>query len=132
MAWFECKGPMRKEIVVNDKWFKNAQEMVSFLANSFQVDPKKEYYYMPEEVTAKLRREGREDHPIVGCKKAHVITFHPDGETINKWTSIKDYLVGGEITDELDSNDNDNGDDGEEFEDENWTESNEDLDVQFN
>ena len=34
MAWFGCKGPLRKAIITEDRWFANAEEMISFLKSS--------------------------------------------------------------------------------------------------
>lgn len=39
MAWFGCKGPLRKEILSNDSWFSNAEEMKEFLTGHFLNDP---------------------------------------------------------------------------------------------
>ena len=39
-AWFGSKGPLRKEIVTNDAWFSNADEMHSFLRTLNRILPK--------------------------------------------------------------------------------------------
>ena len=63
-----------------------------------------------QDVTAKCRSSGREENPIVGCKAAHVISFHPDGRT-QKWANVKSFMEDteceqivdeiGEVEDEL-------------------------------
>ena len=77
MAWFGCKGPMRKEIVTRDVWFKNAKEMHTFLDEHFKDDPSKEYVIIDEEETAELRKKGREERKVNGCKGSHVMSFFP-------------------------------------------------------
>ena len=74
MAWFGCKGPLRKSIIT-DKWYDSADDMVAFLQDHFKTDTKKEYHIIEEELTAQLRKEGREERVIPGCKSAHVISF---------------------------------------------------------
>ena len=91
MAWFGCKGPMRKEIVTKDIWFSNASEMYFFLSDHFRDDTSKEYYVIDQETTATQRKKGREEQVINGCKAAHCISFHPDGSYI-KWATVKDFL----------------------------------------
>ena len=85
MAWFGYKGPLRKEIVTNDAWFSNADEMHSFLSRKFELDPSKKYFLISEHNTADKRKEGREEQKIKGSSKAHVISFNPDGKTFQKW-----------------------------------------------
>ena len=54
MAWFGCKGPLRKSIITEDKWYANAEEMVTFLKTNIQaVDKSKEYHIVDQDVTAK-------------------------------------------------------------------------------
>ena len=55
MAWFGCKGPIRKEIVTNDSWFANAKEIHSFLSEHFKHDKSKEYHFIDQAVTAAER-----------------------------------------------------------------------------
>ena len=66
--------------------------MTLFLKNHFKNDSQKEYHLVEEELTAKLRQQGREERPVHGCKKAHIISFYPDGDTIKLWGTMKDCL----------------------------------------
>ena len=84
MAWFGCKGPLRKEIVTNDPWFSNADVMHSFLSKNFESDPSKKYFLISEHNTADKRKEGRKEQKIKGSSKARVISFNPDGKTFQK------------------------------------------------
>ena len=77
MVWFGCKDPLRKSIITHDKWYDTADEMVVFLREHFKNDEKKEYHLIGEKVTAQLRKEGREERVIAGCKAAHVNSFSP-------------------------------------------------------
>ena len=87
MAWFGCKGPLRKAIVTTDCWFKNAAEMFQFLTETFKYDKTKEYHLVLEEVTANVRCEEREEIPLPRCKKSHVIAFYPNDE-LKMWESV--------------------------------------------
>ena len=92
MAWFGCKGPLRKEIVTNNAWFSNADEMHSFLSKNFELDPSKKYFLISKHNTADKRKEGQEEQKIKGSSKAHVISFNPDGKTFQKWEKVKEFL----------------------------------------
>ena len=92
MAWFGCKGPMRKQIVTHDAWFKNAEEMGTFLREHFKDDSSKEYVLIEEEETSKVRERGREERKVRGCKAAHVMSFFSD-ENIKIWTTVKDFMI---------------------------------------
>ena len=84
MAWFGCKGPLRKEIVTNEAWFSNADEMHSFLSKNFELDPSKKYFLISEHNTADKRKEVREKQNVKGSSKARVISFNSDGKTFQK------------------------------------------------
>ena len=71
--------------------------MIYFLKDHFQNDPKKEFYLIEEEHTAKVRQEGRKPRPVPGCKAAHVISFYPDGDSVRLWSTVKDFLEGKEV-----------------------------------
>ena len=43
MSSFGCKRQLRQEIVTNDSWFQNAEEIVQFLTQSFSTDNSKGY-----------------------------------------------------------------------------------------
>ena len=94
MAWFGAKGPMRKCIIDTDKWFENAEQMVSYLneLKNIKNDKSKEYHYLDQYTTAALRREGRSERRIVGSSFAHVISFFSDVHTFKKWLTIKDFM----------------------------------------
>ena len=90
MSWFGCKGPMRKYIL-EDKWFKNAEEMYQWLVKYFEGDTRKEYNLLDAEELAGIRKAGRDEREVPGCRASHVMSFFPDGETIKKWRTIKDF-----------------------------------------
>ena len=75
MAWFGCKGPLRKEILSNDSWFANAEEMKHFLTEHFADDSTKEFHLVDPATNASIRKKGRAEHPIKGSASAHVISF---------------------------------------------------------
>ena len=127
MAWFGCKGPLRKEIVTNNAWFSNADGMHSFLSKNFELDPSKKYFLISEHNTADERKEGQEEQKIKGSSKAHVISFNPDGKTFQKWETVKEFLDKKEL--ELEEDEPDvNEMEGDQFEeqeaeDQTWLES---------
>ena len=45
-----------------------------------------------EEDHASDRKAGREERPIPGCTKAHIISFFPDGNSVMKWSNIRDFM----------------------------------------
>ena len=92
MAWFGCKGPLRKEIITSGSWFANANEMYSYLQRFFASDDSKEYHLLSNEENAKIRSYGREERVVEGCKSAHVMSFFADGEMVKKWTSVKSFI----------------------------------------
>ena len=61
MAWFGCKGPMQKEIIAKDRWFKGGKEMCDFLEEHFDGDKTKEYHFIDESVTAACRERSSEE-----------------------------------------------------------------------
>ena len=63
MALFGCKGPLWKEIVTNDAWFSNADEMHSFLSKNFKSDPSKKGFLISEHNTAD-KRKGQEEQKL--------------------------------------------------------------------
>ena len=79
MAWFGCKGPMRKQIL-EDKWFSNATEMHEWLSKHFEEHSNKEYHLICPEGMASTRKAGREERIIIGCRSSHVLSFFPDGQ----------------------------------------------------
>ena len=123
---------MRKEIVTRDVWFKNAKEMHTFLDEHFKDDPSKEYVIIDEEETAELRKKGREERKVNGCKGSHVMSFFPDGTSIKIWKTLKDFMQGTEADsyDTVDGGDTVEGDeDVDDTEEVVWCESIETTDM---
>ena len=124
MAWFGCKGPMRKQILTTDEWFQNAEEMTNFLKTHFKDEvskKQKEYILIKEEYTAEIRKKGRAERPCPGCRDSHVLSFYPDGTSVKMWHTIKDYMSDGPADNIPESPD-------EEEEEVDWIESIESMD----
>ena len=51
---FGWKQQLRHEIVTNDSWFRNAEEMVQFLTQYFPTDNSKEYHLVDAAETANI------------------------------------------------------------------------------
>ena len=102
MAWFGCKGPIRKYIIVNDSWYRNAGEMVDFLKEHFKNDPSKAYHLIDEKDTARERSKGRAENPIWHSSFMHVISFFSAG-TYKAWTNMKNYFDDGVDVDVYDN-----------------------------
>ena len=92
MIWLGlgARDLLRKSILAEDKWYCTADEMVEYLKEKFAADKTKEYHHIDEKITAEQRIAGREEREIKGCKAAHVITFSPDGVSVNLWKTIRD------------------------------------------
>ena len=92
MAWFGCKGPLRKVIIQTNAWFKNALAMLTHLQNTF-ANTNKYYHYVDEVENAGIRAAGkRKEHPIHGCRSAHILSFYPDG-SVKKVRSLKNMDI---------------------------------------
>ena len=92
MAWFGVKGPIRKAIICNDKWFPTADKMVADLSQLFSNDPSKVYRLVDETATAAIRRKKRQELPMKGCRAAHVIIAQKDGSLLMKSEVTKDLI----------------------------------------
>jgi len=92
---------------------RDATQMHEWLGKHFEKDDKKEYNLIDPEEMANLRRAGRDERKIPGCRDSHILSFFPDGETVKKWKTIKDFsddeddnvqfeqeVVGKEVEDE--------------------------------
>ena len=59
MSSFGCKQQLRHEIVTNDSWFQNAEEMVQLFTHFFSTDNSKEYHLVDAAETANIRANKR-------------------------------------------------------------------------
>ena len=120
MAWFGCKGPLRKAIIQDDKRFPTASTIVDFLQVRFEEDITKKYYIVDDQKTACTRmKQEREAFPLRGCKSSHLISFHTDG-SVDQKLSLKNLDVSfnvEEVADVVNSNDIDNDDSDENIND---------------
>ena len=91
LAWFGCKGPLRRKILTTDRWFRDAEQMRDFLANHFSNDERKEYILIDPNFTAEMRRKGRDARQCPGCRSCHVMSFFSDG-SVKMWKTIKDFM----------------------------------------
>ena len=80
MSSFGCKQQLRHEIVTNDSWFENAEEMVQFLKKYFTNDSSKEHYLVDAAETASIRRKEREEFVLKPCRIFHVIAVNKHGK----------------------------------------------------
>ena len=78
MSSFGCKQQLRHEIITNDSWFQNAEEMVRFLQQYFLDDESKEHHLVDEAENAKVRANERGELEIKPCRKFHVIGVNED------------------------------------------------------
>ena len=79
MSSFGCKQQLCHEIVTNDSWFQNAEEMVQFLTQYFSTDNSKEYHLVDAAETANIRANKRGEFELRPCRKFHVIAVNKDG-----------------------------------------------------
>ena len=64
MGWFGCKGPLRKAIIQENKWFRTAKLMIEHLEKRFE-NTNKHYHYIDDEMKALLcRSTERQERPI--------------------------------------------------------------------
>ena len=73
MSSFGSKEQLHHEIVTNDSWFQNAEEMVQFLTQYFSTDNSKEYNLADAAETAKVRGNKTKELELRPCRKFHVI-----------------------------------------------------------
>ena len=76
---FGWKQQLRHEIVTNDSWFRNAEEMVQFLTQYFPTDNSKEYHLVDAAETANIRANKRGEFELRPYRKFHVIAVNKDG-----------------------------------------------------
>ena len=81
---FGCKQLLHHEIITNDSWFQNEEEMVRFLQQYFLDDESKEHHLVDEAENAKVRANERGEFEIKPCRKFHVIGVNEDGVFIKK------------------------------------------------
>ena len=79
MSSFGCKQQLRHEIVLNDTWFSNAEQMVEFLSSFLSSDKSTEYHHVDAAETAKVRSTKRGEFELKACRKFHVIAVSKDG-----------------------------------------------------
>ena len=80
MSSFGCKQQLRHEIVNNDSWFQNAEEMVQFLKKYFTNDSSKDHYLIDAAETPSIRRKEREEFVLKPCRIFHVIAVNKHGK----------------------------------------------------
>ena len=68
MSSFGCKQQLRHEIVTNDAWFANAEQMVQFLTKYFPNDSSKEYYCVDVPETAQIRTKEKGEFILKPCR----------------------------------------------------------------
>ena len=78
MCSFGWKQQLRNEIITNDSWFQNAEEMVRFLQQYFLDDESKEHHLVDEAENAKVKANERGELEIKPCRKFHVIGVNED------------------------------------------------------
>ena len=76
MSSFSCKQQLCNEIVTNDSWFQNAEEMVQFFAQYFSTGNSKEYHLVGAAETANIRANKRGEFELRTCRKFHVVAVN--------------------------------------------------------
>ena len=80
MSSFGCKQQLCHEIVTNDSWFQNAEEMVQFFTQYFSTDNSKECHHLVDAAeTANNRANKSGEFELRPCRKCHVIVVNKDG-----------------------------------------------------
>ena len=80
MSSFGCKKILRDAIVSEDVWFHNASEMTDFLKCNNSGPTTKEYYFIDEAETAKLRRKKKQDLKRAGCMSFCMMAVNSQGQ----------------------------------------------------
>ena len=75
MSSFGCKQQLCNEIVTNDSWFQNAEEMVQFFVRYFSTGNSKEYHLVGAAETTN-KRNIRGEFELRPCRKFHVIAVN--------------------------------------------------------
>ena len=79
MSSFGCKQQLCHEIVTNDAWFANAEQMVQFLTKYFSNSSSKEYCVDAAE-TAQIRTKEKGEFILKPCRQFHVIGVNQKGK----------------------------------------------------
>ena len=82
MSGFGVKTLLRRAIVTADFMFNTAKEFKIFLEKEFEEDHSMIYEVIPYELLDELRDE--RGKPILGCRKARMISFFPSGKIETK------------------------------------------------
>ena len=73
MSEFGVKGPLRRAIVTEGKYFRNSSEVRKFLSRKFEQSNFKQY---ENDFDSTSNRE----ISIPGCRISHMISYHPNGD----------------------------------------------------
>ena len=80
MSGFGVKSVLRRAIVTDDFMYNTADELVSFLKETFKDDQHKHYKLLPSDLIEECRKEKGEGIFIKGCKKTRMISLFPNSE----------------------------------------------------
>ena len=112
MSSFGCKQQLRHEILTNDAWFANAEQMVQFLTKYFSNDSRKEYYSVDAAETAQIRIKEKGEFKLKLCRQFHVIGVNQKGN-FSKVLYFRDqYIVSTLFYKTVSSIDKEHDDDG--------------------
>ena len=76
MAWFGCKGPLRKAIIQQDKCFPTASTLVDFLQQNFKDHSTKEFCHIDLKENAKRRSQHVPDEFFILKGLFLLISYH--------------------------------------------------------
>ena len=79
MSSFGCKQQLCHEIVTNDAWFANAEQMVQFLTKYFSNNSSKEYYCVDAAETVQIRTNEKGEFILKPCRQFNVIGVNQKG-----------------------------------------------------
>ena len=108
MSSFGCKSILRDAIVVENKWFEDANEMVSFLQEKKKNDVSKKYHLIDHKITSLERIYERSEYVINGCMSYHMISVDRDGVFDYKKILHVNDVIEEEVQNEVGSEENDN------------------------
>ena len=83
MSGFGVKGPLRSAIIQENRFFANSTSMVEYLQRRMEEKPNMHYIEVDDENLAE-QRALKDELPIPGSQKLHMIAFHPDGTIVTK------------------------------------------------
>ena len=78
MSSFGCKTARRCAIVMDDRWFGNAEEIKAYLEKLYEDDISKRDHIISPEETALKRKEIQEYHVLNGMRLNHMISINAD------------------------------------------------------